>query len=242
MESYYKEILHTIRTHISEQNYEKAFRLLEDELAMPYIPKQSEQELIELYNECRSELRAQKGQRSYQEADLEALLYGDMDEALMAVELLKNSNLRQHLDLIAQYLNRECPVLIRALLIDAMMEQDIQVEMHTQINGMEVSFLPNYIEPVMQAEGAVLAANTLCEWFEHEDPNFLTMCMESLIQECYLHLPFNIALDEGLPLAIAIVHYVKKAQDDMAGFEQFVKQHHLEQENGMVLYLAQYKI
>ena len=95
---------------------------------MPYIPRQSEQELIELYNECRSELRAQKGQRSYQEADLEALLYGDMDEALMAVELLKNSNLRQHLDLIAQYLNRECPVLIRALLIDAMMEQDIQVE------------------------------------------------------------------------------------------------------------------
>ena len=91
MESYYKEILHTIRTHMSERNYEKAFRLLEDELAMPYIPKQSEQELIELYNECRSELRAQKGQRSYQEADLETLLYGDMDEALMAVELLKSA-------------------------------------------------------------------------------------------------------------------------------------------------------
>ncbi len=241
MENYYEEILSKIRKHMAAENYQAAIRLLEDELAVAYIPKDIEPILITLHDECRSELR-QNAPKRYEEADIETLLAGSLEEQFMAVELLKNSNLRHHLNEIEQYLNKNPNDLVRSLLIDTMMEQNIAEEMHTVMDGLEVTFLPCYIEPVMQAQGAVIAAEALCEWFENDDPTFLKMCMECLIQECYLHLPFNIAADEGIPLALSIVYYVKCAQGDEADFKTFLTQKQLMQEHGFALLLNKHGI
>lgn len=241
MENYYEEILNRIRTHMAEKNYQAAMRLLEEELAVAYIPKDIEPILTKLYEECRSELR-QKSSRRYEETDIESLLSGSLDEQFMAVELLKNSNLRHHLDTVEHYLNDDPNYLVRALLIDAMMEQNIAEEMHTVVDGLQITFLPCYIEPVMCSEGAVIAANALCEWFESNDPTFLKMCMESLIQECYLHLPFNIAADEGIPLALSIVYYVLHAQGKEAEFTAFLAQNQLTEANGFALLLNKHGI
>lgn len=242
MESYYDEILDKIRRLMSEKNIQEAYRLLEDELSMPYIPKESEEQLILLYQECRSALRTQMPQRTYEEEDIETLLAGSFEEQLLAIEQLKKSNVRNYLEAIEHCLMKDPDGVVRSLLIDCLMQQDIAEEMHAVVDGMELTFLPNYLEPVMKAEGARLGANMLCEWFEHEDPSFLTMCMECLIQECYLHLPFHIDVDEGIPLAISIVYYVKKAQGDETGFERFLRQHNLERENGFALLLERYGI
>jgi len=242
MESYYEDILKEIRKHMEEGNHKAAYDLLEDELAMPYIPKDSEKVLIDLYNECRSILRFHRNERVYDDEDIERLLKGSLEEQFMAVELLKKSNLRHHLQEVEQYLCDEPDVLVRALLIDAMMEQNIAEEMHTVVNDMEISFLPCYIEPVMRAKGAIVAANALYDWFENEDPSFLSLCMECLLQECYLHLPFNMDEDEGIPLALAIVHYVKRSQGDENGFVTFLTQHRLEQEHGFALLLNKHGI
>lgn len=242
MESYYEEILKEIRKLMAEGNVPEAFAILEDELAMPYIPKESETQLIELYNECRAHLRSERVERSYDDEDVIDLLQGSLEEQFMAVELLKKSNLRNHLDAVRDYLCGEPDILVRSLLIDAMMEQNISEEMHTIEDGMEVTFLPSYIEAPMRAKGAMIAANTLCEWFEDEDPTFLKLCIESLIQEAYLHLPFNIDEDEGIALATAIVGYVYHAQRDESAFATFLAEKNLAQEAGFALLLNKHGI
>lgn len=241
MENYYEEILNKIRKHMADKDFQAARQLLADELAVAYIPKNIEPILTALYDECCSELRQNTSKR-YDESDIETLLAGSLDEQFMAVELLKSSNLRHHLETIEHYLNKEPNRLVRALLIDAMMEQNIAEPMHTVVDGLEVKFLPCYIEPVMQTSGARIAAESLCEWFENEDPTFLKMCMDSLIQECYLHLPFSIAADEGIPLALSIVHYVLCAQGEEASFTAFLNDKELLQEHGFALLLNKHGI
>lgn len=242
MEYYYEDILKQLHKLMAEHKEQEAYVLLEQELSMPYIPKDVEPKLIDLYNECRSALRAQKAQRSYDDEDIEALLNGSLEEQFMAVEQLKKSNIRNHLDVIEAYLCNDAHVLVRAYLIDAMMEQKLADEIHMKYNDMDISFLPCYIEAPMQSKGAVIAANALCEWFEDEDPIFLKMCIESLIQECYLHLPFNIDEDEGIPLALSIVYYVKTANGMQDSIEAFLKEKGLENEKGFALLLYKHGI
>lgn len=240
MDTYYEEILKEIRKLMAAGDFKEAFAILEDELAMPYIPRDSEQELVNLYNECRSELQFQQNERTYHDDDIADLLQGSLDQQFMAVELLKKSNMRNHLEEVEAYLCGKPDILVRSLLIDALMEQNISEELHTVEEGMDVTFLPCYIEPPMHASGAVIAANTLCDWFEADDPTFLKMCLESLIQEAYLHLPFNLDEDEGLPLAIAIVEYVRAAQQNEEEFETFLAEKNLAQWKGFALLLSKH--
>lgn len=242
MEYYYEDILKQLHKLMAEHKEQEAYAILEQELSMPYIPKDVEPKLIDLYNECRSALRAQKTQRSYDEEDIEALLNGSLEEQFMAVEQLKKSNIRNHLDIIEAYLCDQPHVLVSSYLIDAMMEQKIADEIHMTYYDMDICFLPCYIEAPMRAKGAVIAANALCEWFEDEDPTFLKMCIESLIQECYLHLPFNIDEDEGIPLALSIVLYVKTAHGAQDTFDSFLKEKELQQEMGFTLLLNKHGI
>lgn len=242
MEYYYEDILKQLHKLMAEHKEQEAYVILEQELSMPYIPKDVEPELIRLYNECRSTLRVNRAQRSYDDEDIEALLNGSLEEQFMAVELLKKSNIRNHLDSIEAYLCKEPHVLVSSYLIDAMMEQKIADEIHMTYHDMDISFLPCYIEAPMRAKGAVVAANALCEWFEDEDPTFLKMCIESLIQECYLHLPFNIDEDEGVPLALSIVCYVKKANGAQDDIDEFLSAKGLKDEKAFALLLNKHGI
>lgn len=242
MEYYYEDILKQLHKLMAEHKEQEAYAILEQELSMPYIPKDVEPELIRLYNDCRSTLRRDKHQRSYDEEDVEALLNGSLEEQFMAVELLKKSNIRNHLDQIEAYLCSTPHLLVSSYLIDALMEQKIADEIHMKYNEMDISFLPCYIEAPMRSKGAIIAANALCEWFEDEDPTFLKLCIESLIQECYLHLPFNIDEDEGIPLALSVVCYVMRANGAQKEIDEFLSDKNLEDEKGFVLLLNKHGI
>lgn len=242
MDTYYEEILKEIVKLMDEKNFQEAFAILNEELAMPYIPKESEEKLIQYYNECRSELDLNKVQRTYCEEDIEQLLLGTLDEQFAAVELLKNSNIRKHLEAIEAYLNHNAHVLIRAYLIEAMMEQNVSEELHIKIDDMDVTCTPCSLDGPMDSEGAQIAAQTLCTWFENDDPSFLMMCMESLVKEAYLRMPFNIEEDEGMLAAIAIVAYVFEANGDKNAFETFIREKSLAQIGSFELLLYKYGI
>lgn len=242
MDTYYDEILKEVAKLMEQQNYQEAFAVLEDELSMPYIPKASESALVALYNECRSILKLHKVERNYGDDDIEELLLGSLEEQFMAVELLKKSNLRQHLSEVEAYLCATPHILIRSLMIEAMMEQNLCEEIHLSYEGMEITFLPSYVEQPMDSDGAKLAVVTLREWWECEDPSFLTMCVETLIKELYLRLPFNLDEDEAIPLAKAIVSYVFKASDNKEAYLTFLKEQKLTQESDFELLLTKHGI
>lgn len=242
MDTYYEEILKEIAKLMEAKNYDEAYAILNDELSMPYIPKESEEKMIAYYNECRSELALNKVQRTYDEDDIAQLLKGSLEEQFAAVELLKNSNIRKHIKDVDSYLCDDAHALIRAYLIEALMEQNVSEEIHMKEHDMEITFIPCALDAPMDSEGAVLAAKTLCSWFENDDPSFLMMCMESLVKEAYLRMPFAIEEDEAMMIATAIVGYVFEANGDKSAFEAFISEKSLAQTGGFDLLLYKYGI
>lgn len=243
MDTYYEEIVKEVKKLMMEGNYKEAYAVLEEELMMPYIPKDSETILVSLYNECRSVCNYNTIEHAYGDEDIAKLLQGNLEGQFMAVELLKKSNLRNHLEDVQAYLSKEPHILVRSQLIEALMEQNIADEMHMVYeDNMDITFLPCYIEAPMKSEGAAIAANQLCDWFENEDPSFLKMCIDSLIKEAYLRLPINLDEDEAIPLAQAIVAYVYKASQNEEGYQHFLQMYQLTQETGQPLLLSKYAI
>lgn len=242
MDSYYEDILKKVENLKQNQEYETCFKILEEELSMPYIPKEYEDRLVADYNECRSMVRQDRTQKVYDEDDIAALLNGSLDEAFLAIEQLKKSNIRNHLTEIQDYLNNDPHYLVRSFLMEAMMEQNITDEITTVMDGLEVTFTPCYIEPPMESDGVAKAIELLRDWFENDDPTFLMMCVESLVREAYLKLPFNIEEDEALDLAVAIACYVFIASDNREQMKQFLDEKSLSQHLGYELLLDKHEM
>ena len=230
MDTYYEDILKKVEAHMKEEDYQSAYRILEEELSMPYIPRDVEEKLIAQYQSCRSELCSNTSQQAYDEEDIEALLMGSLEEQFLAIEQLKKSNIRNHMEAIQSYFSKEdVNTLVRSLLIEAMMEQNITDEFTTDVDGLQVCFSPCAIESPMETQGVQDAVAILREWFENDNPTFTMMCVETLIKEAYLRLPFNIDEEEALLMATAVAHYVFDAHEEFDAWNAFCEEKKLAQ-------------
>ena len=104
MSSYYDTILKRVESEMEKGDFTEAMKLLEEELSMPYIPKEDEERIITKYNLCRSELRAQEKPRRSAVEDIGDLLRGSIDEQFQAVEQLRKSNIRNYADEVREAL------------------------------------------------------------------------------------------------------------------------------------------
>lgn len=80
-----------------------------------------------------------------------------MEEQFLAIEQLRKSNIRNHLDAIRDYLGNAPHYLIRSYLIEAMMEQNISDEFTIEMDGLVITFAPCFIEPPMESDGVIQA-------------------------------------------------------------------------------------
>lgn len=239
---YYKQMIEQVSKLMNEGDYGEAFKLLEEELAMPYIPSDSEPILVDLFNQCRSQLNASKPAKTMNLEDVESLLQGSVDEQFAAVELLRGSNIRKYLDVVSSYLKDSPHYFVACLLIEVMIEQQIQEELLMNKDGLDVRFTPCYVEMPMDSDGVSEAVQIIRDYFEDDNPTFVQMCIEVLVKEAYLRLPFNIDSDESVPLALAISEYVFKAYGESDAFEIFIKDKELSKQRGYDLLLSKHDI
>ena len=234
---YYQDIVLKCESLIAESKVKEVYEILEEELRMPYIPKDSEAKIVALYNQCRQQLEQDKPRKSYNEEDVETMLSGSLDEQFAAVEVLRGSNIRRHLPIIEHYFCEKPHYLVRSLLVEALIDQQIHGELKMVYEDMDIVFDPGFVEMPMESDGAVQAVAYLREWFENDNPTFAMMCVETLVKEAYLKLPFNIDEDESLPLAVAVVKYVFYAYGEQPAFEKFLVEKALAQSSGYELLL-----
>lgn len=239
---YYDEIVAEAKALIEDKNYQEAFQLLDIELKMPYIPKKQEAQLVEYYNQCRHELNAKKHVVKPDMEQLEDLLNGTLEEQFQAIELLQSANVRKHLDVLENALKGDLHYLVKAYLVEILIAQEIHDEITMNHEGLEITFVPAFVELPMESDGAEIVIEQLKDWLENEDPSFLAMCVESFIKEAYLQLPFNIDEDEAYEIAVAIVKYVYRAYDHTEGFEQFCDTHHILSNGSYALLLDKHEI
>lgn len=239
---YYDTLVKTIQRLMDEENYIEAYSILKEELGMPYVPYTHEQELEGLAMACKQALLYEQPTKKHKDEDIETLLFGSVDEACMACEMLRSSNVRKHLDMIQRYLGKEPHHLVRSVLIELLMEQDISEELCIDYEGLEVFVKPLYIESIQTCETTLSMVKSLQDYFENNNPTFYQLCVDSLMKELYLKLPFNVNEDEVDYMVIAIVEYVYKAMGDVAGYKYFINEKKLAMYEGYDLLLYKYGI
>lgn len=242
-DGFYETLISDVETCMKNSEYDKAMKLLEEEFSMPYIPKEYENQLIDLFNACRSAINADKKlKQRYDEEDIEALLNGSIDEAFLAVDMLKSGNLRNHLSIVKDYLKNNPHYLIRTLLIECLIEQEIRDTFELNYDGLELSFHSEYVELPVNQESFVKAVKIVSEYYENDNPVFLRMCVESMMKEMYFKMPFVLSEDEVYYFIYAILHYVYEANDDLEGFKCMIHEKNLANYGGYDLLLYKYGI
>lgn len=238
MEHFYQEVIAEIDALIEKQNHREASELLKQELSMPYIPQDVEAAL----REREALLKGEASQRliHFDGDALEAMLLGERTQAMIAVDYLKTCNIRMYLELIQDVMPALRDRQIIAALIEALMQQNISEELHCDYEGMEVAFLPCFIDDPFDNDGVEAAASYLSTWFEHDNAAFHQMCMQTLMLESFLRLPFTIEEDEAEVLAAAIAGYVFEAFGQKDEYFAFLKQKNLARFDGYELLLRKH--
>ncbi|MDF9824115.1 hypothetical protein M2475_000465 [Breznakia sp. PF5-3] len=239
---YYDALIVNVKELINNNKIMEAYSILKEELNMPYIPFTHESELNALFVECKQMLQSDTQSKKHHDEDIETLLFGSVDEANMACEILRNSNIRKYLDIVEAYLSDKPHYLIRTLLIEILMEQDVSDEIKLMYEGLEVSFVPVYVERIQENEATMEMVKLLKNYFENDNPTFYKMCVECLVKELYLKLPFNVVLDEINYLVVAIIEYVYKANGDEEAFKLFIDEKNLAMYEGYDLLLYKYEV
>lgn len=222
IESYYDEILDEIEMCCMRNENDRALRLIENELSMPYVPSDFEKRLKELKIEIKAELNGAMEKLPGME-EVEAGLKGDAASQLKAVEALSQLNCRHYIDWIQDYFDTHPHPSIQALLIETLIDQQISDEFRILFEGQEIVFIPRYAEKPQDTEGFLEAKRLLDHWFESNDPSFLKLCEQVLIQECYLILPLAYDEMEAESLALSIVESVSFLLDEGTTFYELKK-------------------
>ncbi len=124
---YYKEVVTEIKQLI-KIDPEKAYKKLEEELNMPYIPEIYEAQFSELLNDLRSELLGNTNVNNELSKDevLEILKTNDSLKTAMALTKLKDLNIKSFIQDISFILkSKDTPDIVKTVIYEYCVEQEI---------------------------------------------------------------------------------------------------------------------
>lgn len=237
MESFYKEMIAELDELISSERYQEAMKKIELELSMPYVPYEVEEALKERLSEFKD---TQAKKLSFDDETLEMMLKGNEKDALIAIDYLREINIYRYLDLIQEVFDTQSSHVVKVSLIDTLMKQNVTQEFQCEIEGMQLAFMPCFIEDPFNNDGVDCVKSYLSTWFEHDNASFYQMCIQSLMLESYLRLPFTIEEDEAEALALAICAYVYEAFGQKEDYFAFLNEKKLARLDGFELLLRKH--
>lgn len=206
--NYYDELIIKINNNINDGNIVDALLLIEDELKQSYIPREIEKELISIKNTIKPFNNEHK---EFDDDEIANYLKASNEKQLIAVEILNKKNLRNYFDLCYEYLKSDAAfVNAKLLLIDSLVNQEIGKEFIFINNGIEYTFIPKYVVPVVESDGFISGKKYLEDVYLKE-PSKLKMSMDLLYKETIMQLPINIDENEGIEIAKNIIEYINKA-------------------------------
>ncbi len=227
--NYYEEIYQKIRDLFEKGEFAEAQKLLDEELDVPYIPKDFEAKLHALQDEFKS-VRPDK-KISLTDQQIEDYLKDDAVKQMIAVDYLNTLNLRSYLDVINEYLvSEDGDVNAKALLIASLIDQDINEEVNLYKDGLVINFIPKYAEPVVYTDGFDSGLKFIEKIFINDNPSMYQLAYNLLTRICYLNLPFGYETAEGEAIAKSIVIYLYDCFNELKAKEEFIKMYVKENE------------
>lgn len=220
MNVYYQSLIHEIRILMSEKHYQNALELIKPELAMPYMEPEALKILNELYSECQAACTIPKVHGA---DDLEKWIHGTDVQKELAVNLLTGLNLRQFTSQIQDLLDSDLLDEFKGELIEAMMDQKLDMAFHVRKNGLDITFVPGTIVPANQDPGLQQASELFARWFSQNDPGLETFCLHLLQQEVLVNRPYDFTESDPVSLAKSVVRLVYEAMGLESAFDDFCR-------------------
>ena len=174
--NYYDEIIEKISSLIDEKNYDLADRLISDELAVPYVPREVEEKLYRL----KKRIMKDPVSRIISDEEIEEFLFqGDPQHQLIAVNELNDKNLRQYIGICERYLASEGYANAKALLADSLIRQEIDHLFHFRKGNDIILFRPSLFTVIEASEPFLSASGKLFEDYMKE-PSKLQLARQLL--------------------------------------------------------------
>ena len=195
--------------------YEEAINILIEELSMPYIPEPYGSLLNHAYDEVLLEKQENidstkiQTKSIYSDEEFKLILTKNSNqEVLMScLEQLRHYNVRRLLPEVGNYLkDPKRDSLIKSLLIEIMIDQEIDEEFEIYKNNEYFDVNPIYLPYVFESELFLETSNLLTEHLEDQNPSLLQLCLEYLGLFLYDFYPKQI-YDKSSNLVAASIHY-----------------------------------
>ncbi|MBQ0035331.1 MAG: DUF3196 family protein [Firmicutes bacterium] len=205
--NYYQDIINKITKLIENENFDEANKLIDEELNVPYVPKEYLDQLEQLQAQVKAVTFVYK---SLTDEDIEKYLFMDAEHQLIAVNELNKKNLREYIDLCNKYLSSNGFKNAKVLLVDSLINQEIGEDIKYIDSGMEYEFIPKYVMPIEISGGFKKALKLIDDEFMKE-PSMNKLARDLLYKECLMALPVNYEESEAPILAKNIIDYIYKA-------------------------------
>ncbi|MCK5867405.1 MAG: DUF3196 family protein [Mycoplasmataceae bacterium] len=208
--NYYDETIEKTKELISEEKYEEADILLNTELAMPYIPRIYEEIFIDLKNEIKSATMDETFTKTVPiDVALEYLVSGDINNESIALELLRDHNLRNHIDILKKVIESWGVEknMLKAYLFELLIEQEINIDIN--LNGMLMN--PSKTKTILENE-SVINVIQLIEESLKKNPSTLNLALDEF--QRFLLVTYPMVPNEAKAMSDDIIAVVQKMFDD----------------------------
>lgn len=208
--NYYKNMLNEVEELLNEEKYQEAKVIVDEELKMPYVPKEVLEQLESFRLIIQSNVLVNTPLKVLSEDEMLDNLFKDDIAQYQAVNNLKDKNLRNYIDVIGKYLNLGKNKYTSAILIDELIRQEINHEF-TYNNCQELVFNPYYLEKLEDSDGFIYGINKLVDTLESNDPTLYEMSKSLYLEESYLYLPNYYEIEDSEILVHSIICYLYKS-------------------------------
>ncbi|MCK5806775.1 MAG: DUF3196 family protein [Mycoplasmataceae bacterium] len=208
--NYYDETIEKVNKLMGDKKYEEADILLNTELAMPYIPKIYEDIFVDLKNEIKSFTIDESFTKTVPiDVALDYLTSGDINNESIALELLRDHNLRNHVEIIKKVIESwgADKNMLKAYLFELLIEQEINIDIN--LNGIQMN--PSKTKTILENE-SVVSVMALIEDALKKNPSELSVALDEF--QRFLLVTYPMVPNESKAMADDIVAVVHRMFDD----------------------------
>ncbi len=227
--NYYQTIVNHIEKLIESNDFIGASKIIEEELSMPYVPKDVLMKLQQLHELCKFNLSEEKKSEILSPEKVYEYLKHGSSKAYKALETLSIANIRNYLEVIKDLLvDNAVNRVLKSLLIEQLQIQQINRIINFTIDNQVYSIIPSKIpSPLSQTNYQVI--NKRLESIVESNPSFLHQCQMILINVIYDNYPFLIKDEDVEITTYSIIAYVYKAYNDDNGLKEFLNDYQIDE-------------
>lgn len=228
---FYDIMIIYLHSLININQKDKALKLVKEELSMPYIPMNFENEFMNIYKEV-AYIEKEGKEFNLSRDKIEEILCEEDDKNLiiLAIVELCKLNIRDFFECIQKFFKRDVKNIYKVMLIDALRGQGVNNEFILKNKGKEYKVIPSLSENVLESKDYIYIGKILEDKIGNKELNLCSMTLENLMLYLSDVYPTNFDEEEYEYIACSLHYYVSKMYDESLNVKYFSDLYHIEEE------------